>query len=200
MCCLCVNQHRVATKSKSVAVDFFAEFSERVSGIGHVLAMMAPWRSPTYLTRIWCIYEIYTAHQHGCDLTIIMPPAQKAAFEYDLFGRGQEDFAFATPATQDGDIDALYHVLANIQVQNARASMDQDRVTILQMIEDSIGYANLNAYVNELLRAWVRRVILEEISEKRRNFDMGHTEGKFTPDFASKRPPCFIAIGSLIFL
>jgi hypothetical protein len=66
VCCLCVNQHRVVEQTESgqtgmmdtEALDFFTVFGERVTNIGTIIAMMAPWDSPTYLTRVWCIFEV----------------------------------------------------------------------------------------------------------------------------------------------
>ena len=47
ICCLCVNQHRVIEKKRNGEVVPFEEFEsvffKRVTGIGHILAMMAPW-------------------------------------------------------------------------------------------------------------------------------------------------------------
>ena len=45
--------------------EFFAEFGDRVTGIGCILAMMAPWDNPTYLVsqelkRAWVVeYTVY---------------------------------------------------------------------------------------------------------------------------------------------
>ena len=47
ICCLCVNQHRVIEKKRNGEVvpfeEFESVFSKRVTSIGHILAMMAPW-------------------------------------------------------------------------------------------------------------------------------------------------------------
>ena len=47
ICCLCVNQHRVIEKRRNGEVvpfeEFESVFSKRVTSIGHILAMMAPW-------------------------------------------------------------------------------------------------------------------------------------------------------------
>ena len=47
ICCLCVNQHRVVEMMKRGEVipfeDFHKVFHGRVTGIGHIVAMMSPW-------------------------------------------------------------------------------------------------------------------------------------------------------------
>ena len=63
-----MNQHRVVENRKheetpsttttpndddDAEINFEEVFRERVVGIGKVLAMMAPWSQPLYLTRIW---------------------------------------------------------------------------------------------------------------------------------------------------
>ena len=62
VCCLCINQHRVKAAQARGDVVPFSEFQntfgERVSGIGHILAMMSPWNYPTYITRV-CSIHIY---------------------------------------------------------------------------------------------------------------------------------------------
>jgi hypothetical protein len=46
-----------------------AEFGPRVQTIGRLLPMLEPWRNPTYLTRAWCLFELYTVRQaHYCHL------------------------------------------------------------------------------------------------------------------------------------
>ena len=74
ICCLCINQHRVVQQSN---VDFMAIFAGRVKQIGHTLAMMAPWKNPLYLERLWCVFELYTANKIGSKLDIIVPPKQR---------------------------------------------------------------------------------------------------------------------------
>lgn len=160
ICSLCINQHRVVeqtllmeeqqTSGMTVtpsSMDFFKLFSERVVSIGHILCMMAPWDNPSYLTRVWCIFELYTASEQGCPTAIVMPPAQAAALEKDLFDQ------------KTGNMDRLYEVLANTKVQNAKASVDSDRIAILDIVKQHPGYSALNARVNELLRGWVRQEI-----------------------------------------
>jgi len=162
ICCLCVNQHRVVdsknSSSSSQSVDFETMFKERVLGIGHVLAMMAPWSAPLYLTRIWCVFELFTANQEDIDVTIVMPRAQKKEMEQALIG------------AEAKGINALYEALAGTKVQDAEASVEDDRVRILKMIEEGPGYTDLNNRVNELLRGWIAASIhsvVERIERER---------------------------------
>jgi len=39
---------------------------------------MAPWNKPKYLERVWCIFEMHTAHSaDDVKVQIIMPPKEK---------------------------------------------------------------------------------------------------------------------------
>ena len=156
--CLCINQHRVVEAKRmggTGLMNFEKEFSTLLQRIGNMLAMMAPWDGPFYLKRIWCIFEIYTAHELGCNVEIVMPPNEKKALERDLFGQGE----LVT-------LDVLYKALGQTKVQNAQASVEKDRTTILGMIEKQVGCDALNNVVNELLRSWVRGVIDQIIKSR----------------------------------
>ncbi|CAB9531235.1 Kinesin light chain [Seminavis robusta] len=165
ICCLCINQHRVVKQTmleekgtvETETVDFLSLFGDRVTSIGTIVAMMAPWSAPTYLTRVWCVFEIYTAYQKGCNIIIAMPPAQTKALEKDLlFGNN--------PKTDN--LDRLYEVLASTKVQNAKATFEKDRIAILDIVKVNPGYAILNNRVNELLRGWIRGVITQLVAKK----------------------------------
>ena len=84
-----------------------------------MLAMMSPWNEPIYLKRIWCVFEMYTATKRKCNVTIIMPSKEKDSLEEDLFRGDPNDF------------NKLYQALARTKVQNAQASFEGDRKTIL---------------------------------------------------------------------
>jgi len=154
ICCLCVNQHRVIEKRRNGGVVPFKElesvFFKRVTSIGHVLAMMAPWTKPEYLFRVWCIFELFTASQtDGCKVTIEMP------------SREREDFldGLAKMTEDAGHIYKLFGVLTSTDVVNAKASYESDRTDILNIVKTKTGYANFNVTINTLVRKWVLRLI-----------------------------------------
>ena len=160
ICCLCVNQHRVVEQGEQERsgmlvepFDFFAEFGERVAGIGHILAMMAPWNDPIYLKRVWCIFELYTAHNMECQVSIIMPPQENQSLQQDIMRDTDDELK----------IDTLFGVLAKTRVQAAQASVEKDRVAILELVEKSPGFPVLNNHVNELLRGWVRHNVVNTV-------------------------------------
>ncbi|CAB9516000.1 Kinesin light chain [Seminavis robusta] len=170
ICCLCINQHRVAAQKlhsgmlQSTPIDFLGEFQGRVTSIGHLLPLMQPWDRPQYIQRTWCIFELFTAHLQGCDVTIVMPPREALALEQALFGG-------------EGEImNVVYDALAKTRVEDAQASVETDRLAILELIQKGPGFAAVNRKVNQLIRLWVRQNISEivdkseDISARRGDF------------------------------
>jgi hypothetical protein len=59
-----------------------------------------------------------------------------------------------------GGVDALYRALANIKVQNAQATVPEDRIRIMGILSDSqIGVDAVNNKVANYLREWARRAM-----------------------------------------
>lgn len=165
ICCLCVNQHRVV-ETKNLGDDanedafetFQTIFHDRVINIGHIIALMCPWDRPVYLTRIWCIFELYIASEsENCHLTIAMPPREKRRMVSAL--------------RQDAGVDELYRNLSATKIENAEASQELDRVRILEMVRNGPGYNELNRVVNMLLRDWVKGGLRQAVTnyEKKEN-------------------------------
>lgn len=146
MCFACVNQHRVKeaqAKKENIPFEAFQKiFGERVQNIGHILPMMSPWNAPFYITRVWCCFEIYTAVNLGpekCKVTVLLPPKQSSDFS-EAFDKGAEKMVF--------------QALRSIDVENAQASMPEDKEQILRLIKEGPGYHKVNTQVVKHLRNW----------------------------------------------
>jgi len=164
ICCLCVNQHRVIEMKKrgeDIPFDEFRSvFEKRVKKIGHIVAMMAPWQDPFYLTRIWCIFEMFTAQNNGCRITIAMPSGEKKRFIEGLTNDDGKD-----------QVDTLFSTLAKTDVKKAEASVESDRTNILQIVEKGVGYVSFNMAVSGLLREWATGVVIGAVEEGKRNME-----------------------------
>ncbi|CAB9498122.1 Kinesin light chain [Seminavis robusta] len=153
ICCLCLNQHRIVESNKSgmadqKALDFEAAFRSRVVAVGRVISMSTPWENPANLRRIWCLYEIFICLQESVELSIVMPPRQSDRFAIQFF-KCQ---------------DSLFQALCNVDVERAEASVESDRDTILELVREGKGFAEVNSSVREHMRAWVRGVMAEIVS------------------------------------
>lgn len=145
ICCLCINQHRVyENKMNGIVVDFLPSFNYCVKSIGHVLAMMSPWDEPVYLTRVWCIFEFFVAHENGCNVSIVMPSREK------------EKMIEAV-----GDVGKLFEALARTKIEDSNATEESDKIKIMKKVEETIGAKRLNQEVNERLREWIVDVLME---------------------------------------
>eukprot|EP00927_Polykrikos_kofoidii_P072066 TRINITY_DN68224_c0_g1_i1.p1 TRINITY_DN68224_c0_g1~~TRINITY_DN68224_c0_g1_i1.p1 ORF type:complete len:799 (+),score=119.65 TRINITY_DN68224_c0_g1_i1:225-2621(+) len=166
LCCCCINQHRVRDMQAAGEIvpfeEFKSTFAERVTNIGHVLAMMAPWRDPTYLKRVWCNFELFTASETGIPVTILLPPREELDYlESLLAGSGIED---------------MWKTLGNIDVQRADASVLEDKTRILRMIEEGQGFHKLNSTVASHLQAWIVGVSEDLWEREQRAENCSHNE------------------------
>jgi tetratricopeptide (TPR) repeat protein len=146
ICCLCNNQHRVFERSKKKEVvpfeDFQAIFKAQVMGVDSIVALMSPWRKSLYLTRIWCIFELHTAHENGCDIKIEMPRKEREELK-------------RTVLSDLNSLKEIFAALASTKIEKANASVEEDRVNILGIVEAGGGTASLNIAVNTLIREWI---------------------------------------------
>jgi hypothetical protein len=89
ICSLCLNQHRIGTKVVS-AEQLAGEFGPRVVAIGRLLPMLEPWRNPSYLTRAWCLFELYTAigERDNVIIDVILTEAEHTSFVTAMTSEG----------------------------------------------------------------------------------------------------------------
>ncbi len=162
MCCLCVNQHRVVEDMKNGQNVSFEEFRDvfrnRVREIKNVVALLSPWREPLYLRRVWCIFELFTADEFNCNLSIQMPR------------RETEDFKRSIYNSKSGVKinNEIYNALAGTEIEKAEASVESDRINILQIVNkegNGSGAAELDKRVNALLREWINTNLVEYMHE-----------------------------------
>jgi tetratricopeptide (TPR) repeat protein len=183
--CLCVNQHRVIERKRKGEVVPFEEFEsvffKRVTSIGHILAMVAPWTKPEYLSRVWCIFELFTASQiDGCKVTIEIP------------SREREDFLDGLVNDYD-HIHKLFGVLSSTDVEKVEASYESDRNNILNIVKTKTGYEEFNITINNLIRNRVLRFIEDTAQSKLE----GVADGKYDKDCADFHHGVGFLIGSL---
>lgn len=145
ICCFCINQHKVrAASSVGHTIpfeEFQKEFGIRVRKINSLVALMSPWNDPSYLKRVWCDFELYTAITEEVAVSIIMPPEETARFHEAI--------------CKESGIDGMWKHFGNVRVQEADASVRQDRDRILNMIRAGPGFGKLNSVVVKHLQTWM---------------------------------------------
>jgi len=146
ICCLCNNQHRF--KDEVPFNTLYDTFKDKVVGVGHILAMMAPWNKPKYLERVWCIFEMHTAHTaDAVNVEIIMPPKEK-----DEMLEGLKEY------------NNFIKALQGTRIENAEAFNESDKVNIMTLVNNTAGgAAALNNNVNKLLRRCYQTMMLTAV-------------------------------------
>jgi hypothetical protein len=156
ICFLYSNQFRVAEDKKNGKVTTLEEFNEKfisqIRGCDFFVALVSPWREPKYMTRIWCIYEIFMAIENGLDITIDMPTTE------------MEDLKRTILKNPNAYVELLA-VLSRIKIQDAMASVEEDHVNILKLVEAGGGIASVNIRVIESFRTCFFYLFQEFVNE-----------------------------------
>jgi len=152
---LCMN-HRPRRTSRSgrsgcsvchgdkVEDSFVDDLTCRVKSIGKVLAVVAPWEGPQYLTDAGCIAELFLADSlgcGGCELNVLAAPEDAARLAADLLDGGHG----LVPAWQ---------ALSSLQVEDSSGDV-HDNDSILRFIREGPGAAQVNASVARRLHLWL---------------------------------------------
>jgi len=150
MCCFCINQHRVVEAQAAGTTvpfeEFRHEFESRVRGIGKVLSLFGTWKLATYVTRVWCVFELYSAMElqardpASYTLEMLMSPREGELFRQNLFeGSGLEE---------------VWKALDQVRVEKADSYVKSDRDRILALVKEGPGYGRLNLEIVGHLHAW----------------------------------------------
>jgi len=153
-CALCINQFRVQEKEAAHQEENFESFrsvfESRVRSTGHILALLSPWHNPQYLTRIWCVFELWVAcERKDVTLEVIMSEEAEEQFHASLAASG---------------MISVWKAFGCVQIQKAKASVLADRQNILRLVEpeatkdedydSSSKVQKLNEAVVRHLHAW----------------------------------------------
>lgn len=163
ICCLCVNQWRVQEARRQQNIVDFGSFEKtfrgRVEQIGCVLAMLSPWRSPNYIKRVWCDFELFQAVTLKKDIVILTPPSEKDDLRRSVL--------------EGNGVAEVWKVLMGIDIGKAEASVPEDKEHIFRMIEMDCGFERLNAEVSRSLRQWIVDTSEREVITNMRDGTMG---------------------------
>ena len=104
-----------------------------------VVCVCMPWDRPVYFGRSWCLYEFFTALQHGLRYKIVFPPAQRDELVRQI--------------TDDNKL--VLESLSRIDVGRAEARERRDRDSILQAVRSGVGEAEVNGRLKRAVREWM---------------------------------------------
>ena len=104
-----------------------------------MLAMLDTWERPQYCTRIWTVFEQFTAAKLKVEVKMILPPEQMARFQAEC---------------RVGNIGAVTQNLTQIDVENAKASVPKDEETVKALIQQHSSFDAVNKAVKDSMSNW----------------------------------------------
>ena len=116
-----------------------AVFERQLKSVQCMLAMLDTWERPQYCTRIWTVFEQYTAAKLKVEVKMILPPEQMESFQAEC---------------RVGNISAVTQNLTQIDVENAKASVPKDEETVKGLIQQHSSFDAVNKAVKDSMSNW----------------------------------------------
>ena len=91
------------------------------------------------VTRIWTVFEQYTAAKLGVDVKMILPPESMQSIQ---------------AAIGSGNWTAVTQSLTQIDVESAEASVPEDETKVKLLIQKHSSFDNVNEAVKNSMRNW----------------------------------------------
>mmetsp|Transcript_52676 Transcript_52676/g.94935 ORF Transcript_52676/g.94935 Transcript_52676/m.94935 type:complete len:261 (+) Transcript_52676:2-784(+) len=148
MCFFVNNQYRILLDQEGAGsrISLGEVFSERLQRIGRMVALLDQWDQPSYLSRIWTIFEQYTAVVLEIEVTFVLPETSGDSLLQEI-RKGEEGIVHVRDS------------LCNVDAESAGAWCPEDEHQVKSLIEETIGFEKVNAKVQELMIAWVATVV-----------------------------------------
>jgi len=121
-------------------------FGEQIRSLGSVLIVASPWNDPAFLSRAWCLFELFVSVETKVQLEISLPTQQRKLFIQGL----QENWR------------VVYDAFGRIDCRKARAREQRDLDAIFASIQRTVGFDYVNALALREMRAWLARSVLQE--------------------------------------
>jgi len=149
MCFFVNNQYRILYECDGAGSTNLEEvFESTLKRVGKVVAVFDRWENPTYLTRIWTIFEQFTAIKLDIPVTMILPKDQNEA----LIVKVQEGKQGIMQVTRS---------LCRFKSENARAFSPADEAKVKEQIVKDLGFEMVDIRVKEFMLNWVGSVVHE---------------------------------------
>lgn len=135
-------------------------FESNLLRIGRMVALLDDWDAPQYLTRIWTIFEQFTAIKLNIPVQMIMPADSNASLNVQI-NRGE------------AGIIAIKKSLSSIDSAKAEASRPSDREKVLKNIRESVGFEKVDECVKESMFRWIGHVVVQRmrtLGTRQRNY------------------------------
>eukprot|EP00931_Biecheleriopsis_adriatica_P100852 TRINITY_DN76091_c0_g1_i1.p1 TRINITY_DN76091_c0_g1~~TRINITY_DN76091_c0_g1_i1.p1 ORF type:complete len:500 (-),score=66.42 TRINITY_DN76091_c0_g1_i1:17-1516(-) len=140
VCFFCNNQRKLLIQGICDNDCLDTVFSERLKSIGNIILLLNDYTHPTYVTRIWCVFETYTAIVGELSMSVVIPPEMHSKLETSLL---------------KGKLQDIAQQLSVIHVEQAKASHIEDEEHIKRIIQTSVGFEQVNTVVKSALMQWL---------------------------------------------
>ncbi|CAE7781901.1 unnamed protein product [Symbiodinium sp. CCMP2592] len=168
MCFFVNNQFRIIVEATGSGSDNLEEvFESNLRRIGRMVAILDTWDAPVYLTRIWTVYEQFVASKTGIEVSFAMPQQASESLELEV-GRGLQGIRTVTKS------------VSRVDARNARAWKEDDEIKVKMLIQQTVGFKQVNTHVIEVMVRWFGKVVRDkvqrEIDSHRRNLTELYTD------------------------
>jgi len=141
ICFFCNNQRKfLLSSSVADSLSLGDVFGERLQRIGCLVVVLDTYDGPFYTTRIWCIFEVYTANTQNIQIDVTLPEDCQKGFYRSL---------------QQGEFSRLSSALTAIDTENAEASFQADADAIKNLIRATSGFSSVDDSVKYALMRWL---------------------------------------------
>lgn len=142
-CLFCNNQYRIEENKDAINESLGSIFKTRLLKIRKMVVLLDKFQNPKYLTRVWCVYEMYTAvTSPEVSIDFLLPPQQAAEIQ-DMI---RENFK------------QIEQSFERVNSENATASKPADADKVKDEIRRSEGgFEAVDAKVVEKMKEWVKQ-------------------------------------------
>lgn len=152
--CFFVNyQYRILFGgARTGSYDLEHVFETNLQRIRQVVALLDRWHEPVYLTRVWTIFEQFTAVKCNIKVTIVLTEVEELALlkQIDLGKEG---------------LSAIADSLCKVDAASSHATMPKDEVKIKSLIEHSEGgFKKVNETVRWAMEEWLGDTVARHLA------------------------------------
>eukprot|EP00300_Choanocystis_sp_HF-7_P017298 c19690_g2_i1.p1 GENE.c19690_g2_i1~~c19690_g2_i1.p1 ORF type:complete len:649 (+),score=143.81 c19690_g2_i1:224-1948(+) len=129
-----------------------------IQDCNRTIMILTPWDDPIPLKRSWCLFELFVTIQLGAKFEVALPPDEHDRLLVELSDR----------------YDVFENMLARVDVQHSKASIETDQERILEDVRETVGFAKLNGLVFDEMRKWVISVAKLDYTKTLKEFGDDH--------------------------
>ena len=175
-CFFCNNQYRIEENKDAINDSLGAIFRTRLLKIRNMVVLLDQFMDPSYLSRVWCVYEMYIAvTASDVSIDFMLPPQQASQIQNMIrhsFKEIEESFE-------------------RVNSESATASKPEDAAKVKDEIRQGLGgFKAVNEKVVEKMKEWVKQqfalLMQPSPSNKTTNFNAFLKKSRLGEDLVQK--------------